>query len=55
MATGRARRRRPAQTRAWLEGRVDSENFPNVHSSYTREEAMNLPSQVMFPSYDSDE
>jgi hypothetical protein len=55
MPTGRVRRRRPVQTRAWLKGLVDSENFPNVHSSYTREEAMNMAAQVIFPSYDSDE
>ena len=36
-------------TRGWLKGLVDIDNFPNVHPSYTREEAMNQPSQVMFP------
>lgn len=48
------RPRRPRVTRGWLKGRVDRENFPNVHGSYTREEAMNMASQVVFPAYDSD-
>jgi hypothetical protein len=38
------------KTRAWLKGRVDFVNFPNVHCTFTREEAMNMPSQVMFPA-----
>jgi hypothetical protein len=33
---------------------VDSEHFPNVHPNYTRDEAMNMQSQVMVPAYDSD-
>lgn len=36
-------------TRAWMKGGVDDECFPGVHSSYTREEAMNLPSQAFCP------
>jgi hypothetical protein len=45
---------RPVQTPEWLGGLVDSEHFPNVHGSYTREEALNMESQVMTPAYDSD-
>ena len=40
-------KRKSYQTRGWLKGRVDS-TFLNVHPSYTREEALNMPSQVMF-------
>jgi|LauGreDrversion4_2_1035121.scaffolds.fasta_scaffold1656442_1 hypothetical protein len=49
-----ARLKRPVQTQEWLRGLVDSVHFPNVHGSYTREEALNMESQVMFPAYDSD-
>jgi hypothetical protein len=45
---------RPVQNQEWLQSLVDSEHFPNVHWSYTREEALNMESQVMFPAYDSD-
>lgn len=41
-------------SREWLQGLVDREHFPNVHGSYTREEALDMPSQVLLPSYDSD-
>lgn len=40
-------KRKSYMTRGWLKGRVD-ETFLNVHPSYTREEAMNMPTQVMF-------
>lgn len=46
--------KRPVQTVEWLRGQVDRENFPNVHGSFTREEALNMASQVMMPAYDSD-
>lgn len=38
-----------------MKGLVDSENFLNVHGSYTREEALNMASQVIVPAYDSDD
>jgi hypothetical protein len=34
---------------------VDRETFPGVHWSYTREEALNMPAQVMLPDYASDD
>ena len=37
------------KNRCWLEGRVDAETFPNVHPSFTREEALDQPTQVMLP------
>lgn len=36
----------------WLEGLVDERHFPGVHWSFTREEALNLPSQAFYPSDD---
>jgi len=48
------KRRRPYQTRGWLNGYVDRDNFPNVHGSFTRKEAMDQPTQVIFPAYDSE-
>jgi hypothetical protein len=41
-------------TRGWLKGRVDSRCFPGVHSSYTREEALDLPTQTFCPDEDVD-
>jgi hypothetical protein len=41
-------------TRGWLKGYVDRDHFPNVHGSFTREEAMDQPTQVIAPAYDSD-
>jgi hypothetical protein len=40
--------------RAWLQGLVDSRDFPGVHWSFTREEALNLPSQAFMPQGGSD-
>jgi hypothetical protein len=42
-------KRKSFVTRGWLKGLVDAETFPNVHPSYTREEALDQPSQVMLP------
>jgi hypothetical protein len=39
-------------TEEWLKGRVDNRCFPSCHSSYTREEALNLPSQAFCPDGD---
>lgn len=41
--------RRLYMTRAWLNGPVDEECFPGVHSSYSRREALNLPRQAFCP------
>ena len=40
--------------RGWLQGLVDSRDFPGVHGSFTREEALNLPSQAFNPPDGSD-
>jgi hypothetical protein len=40
--------------RAWLQGLVDRRNFPGVHWSFTREEALELPSQAFMPQDGSD-
>jgi len=48
------KKRRPYQTRGWLDGYVDRDNFPNVHGSFTRKEAMDQPTQVISPAYESD-
>jgi hypothetical protein len=53
-STGVKSLQRPVQTAEWLSGLVDSEHFPNVHWSFTREEALNMESQVIVPAYDSD-
>lgn len=41
-------------TAEWLAGRVDAADFPNACYSYTREEALNLPTQAFCPEGDSD-
>lgn len=41
-------------TRGWMKGKVDSACFPGCSSSFTREEALNLPTQAFCPDGDVD-